>query len=41
MKILIKLFKKYLNKKEKVPGYLGRDLSKHRVYTTRYEDLCK
>ena len=25
----------------KIPGYLGRDLSQHRVYTTRYEDLCK
>ena len=25
----------------KVPGYLGRDLSQHRVHATRYEDLCK
>ena len=24
-----------------VPGYLGRDLSQHRVHTTKYEDLCK
>ncbi len=22
-------------------GYLGRDLSKHRVHSHKYEDLCK
>jgi len=26
---------------KQIPGYLGRDLSQHRVHTTKYEDLCK
>ncbi len=36
------VFNNFLTKKEKqIPGYLGRDLSQHRVHTTKYEDLCK
>lgn len=42
MKTLIDLFLKLFKINEpKIPGYLGRDLSKHRVHTTKYEDLCK
>jgi len=35
---IVKLFK---IKQQKVPSYLGRDLSQHRVHSTKYEDLCK
>jgi len=28
-------------KEPRIPGYLGRDLSQHRVHATKYEDLCK
>ena len=35
---LINLFKL---KEPKIPGYLGRDLSKHRLYSAKYDDLCK
>ena len=41
IKSLINLLSKMFNRKEKTPGYLGRDLSKHRVHSTKYEDLCK
>ena len=42
MKNLIDLFLKLFKIKEPhVPGYLGRDLSQHRIHTTKYEDLCK
>jgi hypothetical protein len=35
---LINLFKL---KEPKIPGYLGRDLSQHRVHSVKYDDLCK
>jgi hypothetical protein len=41
LKKLVKLLSKMFNSKEKTPGYLGRDMSKHRVHSTKYEDLCK
>ena len=31
---------KFIKVKEQ-PGYLGRDMAKHRVHSTKYEDLCK
>ncbi len=37
----IKLWLKKQELKNKPVGYLGRDLSQHRVHTTKYEDLCK
>ena len=37
-RFLINLFK---IKEPKVPGYLGRDLSQHRIHATKYDDLCK
>ncbi len=31
---------KFINVKPQ-PGYLGRDMAKHRVHSVKYEDLCK
>jgi hypothetical protein len=42
-KLFVKLLK-FIEKKfppTKEVGYLGRDLSKHRVHSSKYEDLCK
>ena len=42
LKWIKNVFNNFLKKREgHVPGYLGRDLSKHRVHATKYEDLCK
>ena len=30
-----------IEEKNKPVGYLGRDMAKHRVHSTKYEDLCK
>lgn len=35
------LMKLFGIKEQRVPSYLGRDLSQHRVHSTKYEDLCK
>jgi len=34
----INLFK---SKEPKIPRYLAGDLSKHRIHSTKFEDLCK
>ena len=41
---MLEAFANWVSKFIKVkpqPGYLGRDMAKHRVHSVKYEDLCK
>jgi hypothetical protein len=41
MQLIQKIMEYFKVKEPNIPGYLGRDLSKHRLHSSRYDDLCK